>query len=141
MANRIFFRITANVTEPDISEYFGQFGKITDLYMPVVAFTNKPKGVAYVSFETKEELDAVLAKKDHMLKGELLRQQQHAHARVAATARPYTDRHTTLLALAPAVEWSARPEDALSPITVCNVSPPLVVCSAFVCPTYASLTV
>ena len=54
-------------------EVFSKFGHVVDIYVPLNPFTGKSKGVAYVSFETKEEVERCLQVKHHVIKGAAVR--------------------------------------------------------------------
>lgn len=53
----------------DLEEYFRTFGNVTDCYIPK-GRDGRPKGVAFISFETEPELSDAISNPEHTVKGE-----------------------------------------------------------------------
>eukprot|EP00292_Cryptomonas_paramecium_P023086 CAMPEP_0113711342 /NCGR_PEP_ID=MMETSP0038_2-20120614/30699_1 /TAXON_ID=2898 /ORGANISM="Cryptomonas paramecium" /LENGTH=196 /DNA_ID=CAMNT_0000637579 /DNA_START=94 /DNA_END=681 /DNA_ORIENTATION=+ /assembly_acc=CAM_ASM_000170 len=69
---RIFVgRLPLSVTTDEITARFAKFGKIVDAYIPFNPVTRQSKGMAFVSFDNEESVQAALAHGKHMLGGEL----------------------------------------------------------------------
>lgn len=68
-ANRIFLRLPRGVERPDLEAYFGTFGEMTDVYVPLDAYTGRSRGVAYISFLAESAMAAVLAAPEHHVRG------------------------------------------------------------------------
>lgn len=69
---RIFVgRVPLHVTTDEVKARFSQFGKILDAYIPHNPITRQSKGMAFVSFDTTEAVEQVLAHGKHLLGGEL----------------------------------------------------------------------
>ena len=71
--HRIFVaKLPASVTNEELSNHFQQFGKISDVYIPINPVTSQPKGMAFISFDSNEAVETALAFGNHMLGGEAL---------------------------------------------------------------------
>jgi RNA-binding protein Musashi len=54
----------------EFKDYFNKFGRVTDCVIMKDKDTQKPRGFGFVSFETEEDVDEVLAHyKTHQMKG------------------------------------------------------------------------
>jgi len=49
-------------TNKDLRAAFGEFGKVESVYIPIDQKTERPKGIAFVSMSTEEELQAIIDK-------------------------------------------------------------------------------
>jgi len=47
-------------TADDLTELFGQYGTVTDVYMPTDRESGRPRGFAFVTMSSKEEMDAAI---------------------------------------------------------------------------------
>jgi len=47
--------LSFETTEADLHEAFGAFGAITEVFVPTDRMTGRPRGFAFVTFETAEE--------------------------------------------------------------------------------------
>lgn len=52
--------LSYETTNADLYEVFGAHGKVESVYLPMNRATKKPKGIAFVSMSTEEELTAVI---------------------------------------------------------------------------------
>jgi RNA recognition motif-containing protein len=52
------------VSEPDLSEVFAEYGKVTRVYFPLDRETKKKRGFAFVEMETPEQEDAAITTLD-----------------------------------------------------------------------------
>ncbi len=53
-------------TEADLRETFGQFGNVTDVYLASDRYTGRPRGFAFVTFNTEEEGKLAIEKLNHV---------------------------------------------------------------------------
>jgi len=53
--------LSYETTNADLREAFGEYGNVVSVYAPLDRKNNRPKGIAFVSMSTEEELEAVLA--------------------------------------------------------------------------------
>ncbi|CAN6478601.1 unnamed protein product [Victoria cruziana] len=68
-ATRIFVaRIPHSVTEEMFRSYFEKYGEITDLYMPKDQVTKGHRGIGFITFQTAESVDTLMAE-THELEG------------------------------------------------------------------------
>jgi RNA recognition motif-containing protein len=59
MDNKLFVgNLAWGATEEDLSQYFGQYGKIQQVEVMRDRFTNRARGFAFVTFESPEEAQA-----------------------------------------------------------------------------------
>eukprot|EP00961_Rhodomonas_salina_P283809 3835538-Rhodomonas_salina.2 len=71
--NRVFLsKFPAGLQSNDLQQYFSQFGEVVDVYIPMNPATQKPKGIAFIAFETAEMVDACCAVAEHVINGEAL---------------------------------------------------------------------
>jgi RNA recognition motif-containing protein len=62
MSTKLFVgNLSYNVTENDLQEVFSQHGPVTEVNLMVDRFTQKPRGFAFVTMETKEGAEAAIA--------------------------------------------------------------------------------
>lgn len=62
IANKSLFikNLSEDIRSNDLKNIFGKYGKIADVYIPVDYYTRKPRGFAYVQFESlRDAKDAV----------------------------------------------------------------------------------
>lgn len=71
--HRIFVtRVADELTKEDLEQYFGQFGELDDLFVPLRNPCNPSdqthKGIAFVSFKDKDSYDEVLSRDQYEIK-------------------------------------------------------------------------
>lgn len=54
--------LSFNSNEDTLREAFGQFGKLTDIYVATDRMTGRPRGFAFVTYETPEEATQAVEK-------------------------------------------------------------------------------
>lgn len=52
--------------EPKLRSEFGQYGTVTDVYLPVERGTQRPRGFGFVTMATREEAENAIAKLDQI---------------------------------------------------------------------------
>lgn len=61
--------IPYGTTEPELEQYFSQFGPIEDVEIPLDRFTRKPRGYAFVEFERSSDAEKVIDSSKLSLRG------------------------------------------------------------------------
>jgi RNA-binding protein Musashi len=68
---RVFIpRIPAVVSEASLQSHFEQFGRIVDFYLPLHPVTHAPKGMAFISYATVEEVESAVGSGEARINGE-----------------------------------------------------------------------
>ncbi|OEU05789.1 RNA-binding region RNP-1, partial [Fragilariopsis cylindrus CCMP1102] len=50
--------------EPRLRETFGEFGTVTDVFLPVERNTNRPRGFGFVTLSTRDAAEKAISKMD-----------------------------------------------------------------------------
>lgn len=58
-----------DVTNKDLSEYFSQFGTVTDAQVVIAKDTNTSRGFAFVSFDDTDSVDKIILARPHIICG------------------------------------------------------------------------
>lgn len=53
-----------NTTKEDLETYFSQYGSVTDTHIPEDRETGRPRGFAFVTMDSKENMEAAIAGTD-----------------------------------------------------------------------------
>lgn len=53
-----------SATQDDVQELFSQHGTVTDIHLPMDRETGRPRGFAFVTMSSKEEMDAAIKQLD-----------------------------------------------------------------------------
>lgn len=61
--------IKGEITEDDLKSYFGPYGEITEVEIPIDKTTSKQRGFAFVTFDDYDPVDKLVAKRDHEIVG------------------------------------------------------------------------
>jgi len=65
--------VTSRITRKDLEEYFGQYGPITDVFMPKETEARKNPMYAFLTFDNEEDARSLVeSSKPHLVKGDTL---------------------------------------------------------------------
>lgn len=75
MGSKLFVgNLDFGTTRNDIEALFSQFGPLKDVFLPVDRMTSRPRGFAFVEFESQEDANRAIARLDgHELAGRALK--------------------------------------------------------------------
>lgn len=74
MQNKIYVgNLSYSATAEAVQEYFSSFGAITDVAIPTDAYTKKPRGFAFVTFESEASAQKALEANGEDLMGRSLK--------------------------------------------------------------------
>ncbi len=75
MASKVFVgNLDFNTTRAEVEALFGQVGTLRDVFLPTDRATGRPRGFAFVEFETEEEAEQAIERfNGHELSGRALR--------------------------------------------------------------------
>lgn len=109
---RLFInKLPAAATKEDVLQYFGQFGTLTDCYLPNQPGTAQHKGIAYITFSDAVPAERVLSQGRHLLRGQEVFVEVSA-PRQAGVGPPAS----TLMPVAPSNAFSPSPFPAAQPV-------------------------
>jgi len=61
--------VKGEITEDDLRGYFGTYGEITEVEIPLDKTTSKQRGFAFVTFDDYDPVDKLVAKRNHEVAG------------------------------------------------------------------------
>lgn len=61
--------VKGEITEEELREYFGEFGTVMEVEIPVDKTTSKQRGFAFVTFDDFDPVDKLVAKRTHEIAG------------------------------------------------------------------------
>ncbi|GMH33413.1 hypothetical protein BSKO_01247 [Bryopsis sp. KO-2023] len=71
--HRIYMNVGYGLLEEPIRDYFSQFGKVLDVYLPRNKRTNNVMGFGFTTFDRKEDVDRVLEHEEHTIAGQTVK--------------------------------------------------------------------
>jgi cold-inducible RNA-binding protein len=74
MQNKLFIgNLSFKLSDDDIRELFEKFGKITEVAIPTNRETGRPRGFAFITFETEDSAKKALTLDGHEVDGRKIR--------------------------------------------------------------------
>lgn len=75
MSSKVFVgNLAFQTTRDQVADLFGEAGEVRDVFLPIERDSGRPRGFAFVEFETEEEANAAIERFDgHDLDGRPLR--------------------------------------------------------------------
>ncbi|KAM5565922.1 RNA-binding protein 1 [Rosa sericea] len=64
--------LSPSVTELEFKNYFGKFGRVTDVVVMMDSATHRPRGFGFITFDSEESVENVMQKNFHELNGKFV---------------------------------------------------------------------